>query len=184
MPDDLLISSARHVSPRQDSGCNGASGIARVSRCTLLSGGIIAVLLGGWSVPTLAACNKPITVAETQQMNYGTIYVTSGGGTVKMAANGTVTAPGGFVLSGLPAAGTFNVNGTNGCTVTISFTPGSLTGPGTAMTITNFTTNAGPTPVLAPAGGQLTFSVGADLLINAAQAGGNCSGTYTVTVIY
>jgi hypothetical protein len=42
----------------------------------------IAVVLGGTVVPALAACNKTITVTETQQMNYCTIAVTSGGGTV------------------------------------------------------------------------------------------------------
>ena len=148
------------------------------------AGATLAVLLGTSSPPALAACNKAITVAETQQMNYGTIAVTSGGGTVTMAAAGTVTAPGGFTLSGLTAAGSFHVTGTNNCAVTISFVAGSLTGPGTAMQIQNFTTNAGASPTLNPAGGQLNFNVGADLVVNAGQAGGSYSGAYTVTVIY
>ena len=146
--------------------------------------GLIAGAVIGWAQLASAACNKAITVTETQQINYGTIAVTSGGGTVTISPSGGVTLPGGFTETGVPTAGTFNVTGTNSCTVQISFTPGSLTGPGTAMTITNFTNNAGPTPTLAPAGGQLTFSVGADLLVNAGQAGGSYSGTYTVTVIY
>lgn len=145
---------------------------------------VVAALTAGSAVPALAACNKPITVTETQQMNYATIAVTSGGGTVRMSPSGTVTAPGGFVLRGAPAAGSFQVTGSNNCAVVISFVPGSLTGPGAAMTITNFTTNAGATPTLAPPGGQLSFSVGADLQVNAGQAGGDYSGTYTVTVIY
>ncbi len=149
-----------------------------------VSGAAITLLLGVSAPPASAACNKAITITEAQQMNYATITVTSGGGNVTMSPSGTLTAPGGFVLSGAPAAGKFNVTATNGCTVTISFTPGSLTGPGTAMTITNFTTNAGPTPTLQPPSGQLSFSVGADLLVNAGQAGGSYSGTYTVTVIY
>ncbi len=145
---------------------------------------VLAALIGGSAAPASASCNKAITVTETQQMNYATIAVTSGGGTVRMSPSGTVTAPGGFVLSGAPAAGTFSVTGTNGCTVTISFTPGSLTGPGAAMSITNFTTTAGATPTLQPPSGQLSFSVGADLLVNAGQLGGTYSGTYTVTVTY
>lgn len=147
------------------------------------SAGAAALLLGA-AAPAFATCNKTITVAETQQMNYGTIAVTSGGGTVTMKANGTATAPGGFTVSGALAAGRFHVTGTNNCTVTISFTAGSLTGPGTAMQIGNFTTDAGATPTLAPAGGALDFNVGADLVVNPSQVGGSYSGTYTVTVIY
>ncbi len=150
----------------------------------VVSGATIALLLTVWALPAFAACNKAITVSETQQMNYATIAVTSGGGTVTISPSGMLSAPGGFVLSGMPAAGQFNVTGTNGCAVTISFTPGALTGPGTAMTITNFTTNAGPTPTLQPPSGQLSFSVGADLRVNAGQRGGSYSGTYTVTVVY
>jgi Mat/Ecp fimbriae major subunit len=146
--------------------------------------GAAVLVLCGAAIPASAACNKAITVAETQQINYGTIVVTTGGGTVTMAANGTVSLPGGFAQMGLPTAGSFHVAGTNNCAVTISFVAGSLTGPGATMQIQNFTTNAGATPTLNPAGGALDFSVGADLVVNAGQAGGSYSGTYTVTVIY
>jgi hypothetical protein len=145
---------------------------------------ILAALLSASGAPALAACNKAITVTETQQMNYGTIVVTTGGGTVTIAANGTVSVPAGYSLMGLSTAGSFNVTGTNNCAVTISFVAGSLIGAGTAMQIQNFTTNAGSTPILNPAGGQLNFNVGADLVVNASQAAGSYSGTYTVTVIY
>ena len=156
----------------------------RVGTLAILAAATIALLLGAGMVPASAACNKAITVAETQQMNFGTIAVTSGGGTVTINTAGTVTAPIGFTPSGVTNAGSFHVTGTNGCNVTISFVAGSLTGPGTAMQIQNFTTDAGTTPVLTPAGGALNFNVGADLVVNAAQAGGSYSGTYTVTVIY
>ena len=146
--------------------------------------GLVAAGLIGWAPLASAACNKAITVTETQQINYGTIAVTSGSGTVTISPSGSETAPAGYVVTGVGTAGTFLVTGTNSCTLGISFTPGSLAGPGAPMTITNFTNNAGATPTLAPAGGQLTFSVGADLLVNAGQVGGSYSGTYTVTVIY
>jgi hypothetical protein len=95
-----------------------------------------------------AACTKAITVTETRQMNYGTLFVTSGGGTAKIAANGVVTAPAGFVLSGATAAGALR------------------------------------SPARTTARCTLTFDVvGADLVINAGQAGGNYSGAYTGTVI-
>ena len=143
----------------------------------------VAVLLLGGAGPALAACNAAITVTERQQMNYGTIAVTSGGGTVTMSTTGTLSAPAGFVLSGATSAGRFRVTGSANCGVLISFVAGSLTGPGTAMQIQNFITDAGTNPTLNLVG-RLNFNVGADLVVNAGQAGGSYSGAYTVTVIY
>jgi hypothetical protein len=154
--------------------------MARTGRAAVVAG--VALALAG-ALPASAACNKAITITEAAQMNFGTIGVTSGGGRVTVSPTGIVTGPSGYILLGTPGAGSFKVTGTNNCAVMISFTPGSLTGPGTPMTITNFTTNAGPTPTLS-GGGRLTFSVGADLVVNAGQPGGSYSGTYTVTVIY
>jgi hypothetical protein len=177
---------ARRSSTRSLSGRDGgwaARGTSSVLGQALLVGTMLSVV-GAVGEPAWAACNKPITVAETQQMNYGTIAVTTGGGTVTLAANGTLSVPSGFSSMGLPSVGSFHVTGTNNCGVTISFVAGSLAGPGTAMQIQNFTTNAGATPTLAPPAGQLDFNVGADLVVNAGQAAGSYSGTYTVTVIY
>lgn len=181
MTDFLDIDGAGYSSngagarPRRRSGCAIAAG-ALVATAALWVGAALS--------PAWAACNQAITVAETQQMDYGTIAVTSGGGTVTMTPSGTVSAPGGFTVSGITTPGSFRVTGKNNCSVSISFVAGSLAGPGTAMQIQNFTTNAGPNPTLAPPAGQLTFNVGADLVVNAGQAGGSYSGTYTVTVIY
>jgi Mat/Ecp fimbriae major subunit len=172
------------VAPRDARSLRSQVSAHRALGQAMLAGAALALLLGAAVVPASAACNKAITVTETQQMNYGTIAVTSGGGTVTMATTGTVSAPGGFTVSGITNAGSFHVTGTNNCTVSISFVAGSLTGPGTAMQIQNFTTNAGSTPILNPAGGVLDFNVGADLIVNASQLGGSYSGTYTVTVIY
>jgi hypothetical protein len=146
------------------------------------------MLLATASAPAWAArcdlAGDPITLAETQQMNYGTIAAASGGGTVKIAATGAVTAPSGFAVSGVPAAGKFRVTGKTSCVVSISFLAGSLVGLGTAMAINNFTTNAGANPTLDNSTGVLNFAVGADLVVNAGQLGGSYSGTYSVTVIY
>src|SRR5579859_3638956 len=86
--------------------------------------------------------HQAITVAETRRMNY-VVFVTSGGGTTKIAANEAVTAPAGFVASGgATAAGAFKVTGSNNCTVLISFITGTRIGPGAAMPIRNFATDA------------------------------------------
>ena len=147
----------------------------------------LATLVGAGSQAWAARCdnqNNPVTIAETQQMNYGTIAVTSGGGTVTIAASGTISAPGGFTVSGVTSPGKFHVIGKQDCAVSISFLVGSLMGPGTAMTIQNFTTNAGANPTLDHSNGILDFTVGADLLVNSSQLGGSYAGTYSVMVIY
>ena len=156
-------------------------------RALLAAATLAAALLGAGSHAWAARCDNqsnPVTIAETQQMNYGTIAVTSGGGTVTIAASGTISAPGGFTVSGITSPGKFRVTGKQDCAVSISFLAGSLTGPGAAMTVQNFTTSAGASPTLDHNNGTLDFTVGADLLVNASQLGGNYSGTYAVTVIY
>jgi len=149
---------------------------------------LTASLIGGLAAgalaaePAGAACSRAITITETAQMNFGTIGVAAAGGRVTLSPSGTVSGPPGAFLAGAPAAGSFHVRGSHNCAVAISLTPGALTGPGSPMTITNFTTDAGPNPILTH--GKFTFSVGADLVVNAGQAAGNYNGTYTVTVIY
>ena|SRR6185437_4319465 len=131
---------------------------------------------------------NPITISQTQAISYGTIAVTNGGGTVTISPTGTVAAPGGYTVSGATSAGKFHVTGKQNCSVIISFIAGSLTGPGVAMAIGNFTNSAGASPSLNIVGagtlGSLDFSVGADLTVNPNQSGGSYSGTYSVTVIY
>jgi hypothetical protein len=136
------------------------------------------------TAPAFATCNKAIVISEQVPMKFGTIAPASAGGNVTLAPTGGETAGLGFVLLGGSSQATFKVTGTNNCAVNISFAAGSLLGLGQAMTVTNFTTNAGPNPTLGPAGGRLTFSVGATLVVNPAQAAGPYSGTYSITVTY
>src|SRR5580658_2804363 len=143
----------------------------------------LAVVLAGWAAPASAQCFTAVSVSQTQQMNFGTIAVNGSSGTVTIASNGTVTVPGGFVHTGAGTAGAFKATGSPFCPAVLSFTAGALTGPGTAMTINGFTNSAGGAPFFNIVG-TLTFNVGANLLVNAGQAGGTYSGTYTVTVVY
>ena len=130
-----------------------------------------------------AQIETQITITEDTAMDFGTIAVDGSGGTVTISAAGAVTGPGAYSFSGSPAAGTFTASGDASTAVTITFTNGSLTGPGTAMTLNNFTHDAGGTPTT-NGSGDLTFNVGADLVVNAAQASGAYTGTYTVSVNY
>ena len=112
-----------------------------------------------------------------------TVAVDGNAGTVTIDSAGSVSGPAGYTFSGSPAAGTFTASGDASTAVTISFTNGSLTGPGAAMTLDNFTHDAGGSPTT-DGSGDLTFNVGADLGVNGSQVSGAYSGTYTVTVNY
>ncbi|TQV74409.1 DUF4402 domain-containing protein [Denitrobaculum tricleocarpae] len=130
-----------------------------------------------------AQIQQAISIVENTPMDFGNVAVDGSGGTVTISTAGAVTGPAGYSFSGSPAAGNFTASGDASTAVTISFTAGTLTGPGTAMTINNFTNDAGGTPTTDGAG-DLAFNVGADLVVNAAQASGAYAGTYTVTVNY
>jgi Domain of unknown function (DUF4402) len=169
--------------------CKGRSGLDRVwsgraARHPILATAAAAFLLSVAADAASAACNQTITIAQTQPLSYGNIAPASGGGTVTVSSAGIASAPFGFALSGGSAAGQFRVTGSNNCVVSISFVAGSLIGPGPAMQIRNFTTDAGASPTLHPPGGLLDFDVGGDLVVNANQPGGTYIGSYTVTVIY
>ncbi len=129
------------------------------------------------------ADDPPISIMENTSMDFGDIIFDGTAGTVTISTAGAVTGPLGYIFGGSPAAGAYSATGQANQAVTISFTNGSLAGPGAAMTLDNFTHNAGTTPSFDGAG-DLSFNVGADLSVNAAQTGGSYSGTMTVTVNY
>ena len=150
---------------------------------------VAVAVAGAGAFPAFAACNKAITVSEQVQMAFGTIAPNSTGGPITLSPSGGESAGFGFVLLGGSSPATFRVTGTNNCAVNISFAAGNLQGTGSAtggqaMIVNNFTTNAGPNPTLRPPGGQLSFSVGATLIVNPAQRSGPYSGTYSITVTY
>ena len=127
---------------------------------------------------------QAITLVEQRHLDFGEIAVTSAGGSVTISAAGAVSGPAAYSFSGSPTVGRFTVTGQPNTAVTIAFSSGNtLAGPGTAMSLESFTHDAGVLPSL-NSGGNLTFAVGATLVINANQATGNYSGAYSVTVDY
>lgn len=131
-----------------------------------------------------AIIRAAITLVEDTAMDFATITPDPTGDTVSLTAAGAISAAGSSDLSGTPAAGGFTATGSASEAVTISFSSGdTLTGPGTAMALGNFSHDAGGTPAF-DGSGDLNFDVGADLTVNAAQAAGTYNGTYTVTVDY
>lgn len=132
-----------------------------------------------------AIIRKALTATENTHMNFATIQSPPAGGTVTISSAGAVsTAASGFVFSGSPTAGNFTLTGDNSTPLTVSFTNGSLTGPGSAMALQNFTSNPAIGSVSTSSGGSVSLNVGADLIVGASQTSGTYAGTYQVTVSY
>jgi len=77
----------------------------------------------------------------------------------------------------------FSVTGAPNANLNITFTNASLTGDGDALTLNNFTHDAGSTPSF-DGSGALVVSIGADLHLNNAQASGTYTGQYQMSVNY
>lgn len=128
---------------------------------------------------------RSIELSETQAMNFGKIALNGGAADiVKLNTNGSISSSSANLISGSTVQNAiFSTNGSPNSVVSVSFEDGFLTGAGSAISLKNFTHNAGATPTLSGAG-ILTFAVGADLHINENQDTGAYSGTYQVTVNY
>lgn len=138
------------------------------------------------TIPITLTLWRPLSVAQTRTLNFGGIEMAGGNSVVTVnAATGERTFTSGVKLvSSRPgASGEFSVTGQPNTTVTVTL-PGSitLTGPGAAMTVKNFTSS--PTTATLDATGKLTLKTGASLSVGAAQKSGTYSGTYSLTVSY
>ncbi len=154
--------------------------------------GILAAMLGLATLPAAAAdiegratatIQRSVTLVEDSELNFGNIAVDGTAGTVVMDAGGNVSGPAGFAFGGNATAGRFTVMGEPNAAVLIVLGGGSLNGPGRPMRFNNLTHDAGPTPTT-NAAGRLTFSVGAQLRVNANQNAGTYAGAYRVSVNY
>ena len=138
----------------------------------------------------------PLSFIQTEELKFGKIFTGTTAGTVTVAPNGTRTRTGGVTLFGNDQqAAEFAGLGAVNQRVQISLGSNSifLTGPGTRMRARAFTIGSTPTAVLttnpqvfriASATGGFRFLVGATLDVNANQAPGTYSGTWTITLNY
>ena len=121
-----------------------------------------------------------ILVTEAVPMSFAAVAPPPSGGPIVLTTAGTIRSSRGFVFRGTPVPGTFNARGLPHHPASVSFSSGNLvTGPGTAMRLRPFTSNAVPT---FDGTASLNFAVGATLVINPNQAPGRYNGTYAVTV--
>jgi len=125
---------------------------------------------------------SPIAIAETQALNFGNISPTGTAGTVAISTGGVRSNSNVDLLGGLPTQAIFAITGAGNAAFSVSL-PSSviLTGPET-KTVDSFVHDAGASPALSS--GTATVNVGATLNVNATQAPGTYTGTYSVSVNY
>lgn len=151
-------------------------------------------LLGGTATVTLPITLtlwRPLSLSQTKALSFGGVEVRGGNSVINVnAQNGTRTVTSGQagvnLISGRPGvSGEFAVTGNPNTAVTITL-PGSttLTGPGAAMTVNNFSRFPSSSNPTLDSTGAMTLKIGAALNVNAAQAPGTYNGTYTLTVSY
>lgn len=120
-----------------------------------------------------------LTVAETQQLSFGSFSAGPVGGSINSV---TGAKTGDVVIVSGPQAGKFRVTGNPNTAYSFTVSPSvTLTGPGTAMTasISGSSVNGGLT-----AAGIDDITTGGTLTVNSNQASGAYTGTYNVTVNY
>jgi hypothetical protein len=125
-------------------------------------------------------------VADTNAdlLDFGSIGESGTGGTVTVSPANAQTCSVGLACDGNTAVPQFNVTGVAGSVVDISFVNATetLSGPGTDMTLSNFTSSTGQLTL--DGVGEGNFTVGGRLTVGAGQAAGTYTGTLSVEVVY
>jgi Domain of unknown function (DUF4402) len=139
---------------------------------------------------------RQLSFFRVQDLDFGDIVPGPTAGVVRILPNGTRTVTGGVTVVGSthqPAR--FAGMGSNNQQVLISVSSNTiqLTGPGAPMTLSQFEIGSTPTAILSTtptrfrinaANGQFNFPVGARLAVGANQAGGDYTGTFSITLNY
>jgi hypothetical protein len=129
-----------------------------------------------------AAIVGAINLNETTPMNFGFIIPGASAGTLAVSTAGVATPTNVTYLNGA-VAGLWNVTGTSGQPLVVTLDASdTLTGPGPAMTVDTFNSDAPATFT----SGSVNFHIGATLHVGTAgaQTPGNYIGTFTVVVNY
>lgn len=136
---------------------------------------------------------EPIAITKGNALVFGSI-VPDGGGTIKIATDGTVTPTGPRLLNNTTTSvASFNVTGEIGAAFqvtlpsSISLSDGDATAP-TTMTVDVLEHNHVQTATLADSdangSGDAIFNVGGTLNVASGQKAGSYAGTYEVKVQY
>lgn len=125
-----------------------------------------------------------VTVTKTADLDFGTIAIGTGGGSVVVGYTDNRTCNPGLVCSATVTSAKFNIAGAASQNVGISVDPSvtlNRTGGGGTMTATLDKSIATAT---LSAAGAASFAVGGDLTVSGTQAAGDYSGSFNVTVNY
>lgn len=125
---------------------------------------------------------RQIQLTAGSPLDFGTIISGSTASTVAMTTAGTRTCGSGLSCPGTGAAGSFDIQGTNGAVVTVSGDSSVTLNGSISGTMTAALTYSANTVTLGASGGA--FQVGGTLNVGANQASGDYAGTYNVTVNY
>ena len=131
---------------------------------------------------------RPLTLLKTADLDFGTLYVGTGGTAVINAASNAQTTTGGVISAGGAPHGANFIGAASGLSLIYVQAPaGNVTvtrvGGTETMTVSNFTLQNGNL-YLATAAGAFAFRVGATLNVAAGQADGVYVGTFNVTATY
>jgi spore coat protein U-like protein len=162
---------------------------------------LAAMLVPSAHAETLAgdaqiAIVRPLSFIEVDHLDFGSIIPSNTTSTVTLTPLGVRTATGGAVLVGNDhQSARFAGMGTVLQRVRIRITPNNitLTGPGPAMTVDNWTIDpqgtllqlgASPNYIILPLNGVFWFRVGGRLTVGANQPAGQYTGTFNATLDY
>ncbi|QIB67075.1 DUF4402 domain-containing protein [Kineobactrum salinum] len=137
-----------------------------------------------WSMPLLPA---EIGISNNSALVFGS-FAAGSGGTVTVNTSGTCSAGGSviIVVADCAAAG-FTVTGDPNFSYSIDLPADNfvtLSGPGSDMKVTSFSSDPTAANGLLSAGGSQYVSVGGTLVIGNGQAPGSYSGSFSVIVNY
>ncbi len=165
----------------------GLTGSSLASAGALLLAGMLPAHGQTRDATALASAEicQPVSIQKPADLNFGALIATRSAGQVTLGQNGGRSATGGVVLGSAEAVSSaaFQVAGEPHATFSVTL-PASIeitSGP-SRMTVAGFSTG-GITQAL-DASGRLALKVGATLGVEANQAPGAYSGSFTVTVAY
>lgn len=164
-----------------------------ISQVCAVSGAAIALLVAApalaasGSGPTKATLVSPLSLVNTEDLDFGSIIAGASAGTVVVDANsGARTTTGGAVAAGgTPRRAEFVGVGRPGLLTIVSIGPSPTLTNGTGGTMaTSLAVEGGTGLRLLPGSGIQTFRVGGTLSVGANQQQGTYTGTFTLTTIY
>ncbi len=144
-------------------------------------------LAAGASGPAEAVLISPLSLVNTEDLDFGTLISGALPGTATIdASTGARSVTGGVVAAGgTPKRAEFVGIGTVGLLTLVSMSPSPILTNGSGGTMPTALVMEGGTGLrLLPGTGVQTFRVGGTLTVGGSQAVGTYSGTFTVTVTY